>query len=391
MAAPGPLPEPVASLVRVAVESDAPEQLVSAAQHALGKPLGLVGPAGEALGRAPAGEAGDRALAIARAAATNRLVAPPGWWIVDVARAASAPFGYLAIGDQDGKEDPSGQLVELVSTLIADQLQRVALLRGRMSELLRRLVSDSEVGPARARREAAGCGLALADAYWPAILGWRGPAPRPEVAEAIEREARESASGALSVVLVERTVLLHPRSDGRGGGAALDWFRRVARGAQRLAPTARPQVIVGERELGLAELSGGVAELDALWAIGPRAEDDQPIVSVRHYALDRFLTRMAETPEASEFVRQQIGPLIDWDRQHHGDLLTVLEAGLDAPRHELAAARCFMHRNTFRNRFRHATKILGDNLEDPEVRLAVHVALKLRRILAPRKPPPRGR
>jgi DNA-binding PucR family transcriptional regulator len=388
MAALGPLPEPVASLVRVAVESDAPEQLVSAAQHALGKPLGLVGPAGEALGRAPAGEAGDRALAIARAAATNRLVAPPGWWIVDVARAASAPFGYLAIGGQDGKEDPSGQLVELVSTLLADQLQRVALLRGRASELLRRLVSDSEVGPARARREAAGCGLALADAYWPAILGWRGPAPRLEVAEAIEREARASASGALSVVLAERTVLLHPRSDGaRGGGAALDWFRCVALGAQRLAPTARPQVIVGERELGLAELSGGVAELDALWATGPRAEDDQPLVSVRHYALDRFLTRTAKSPEASEFVRQQIGPLIDWDRQHHGDLLTVLEAGLDAPRHELAAARCFMHRNTFRNRFRHATKILGDNLEDPEVRLAVHVALKLRRILAPRKPP----
>jgi DNA-binding PucR family transcriptional regulator len=120
--------------------------------------------------------------------------------------------------------------------------------------------------------------------------------------------------------------------------------------------------------------------------MGPRAEDDQPLVSVRHYALDRFLTRTADSPEASEFVRQQIGPLIAWDRQHQADLLTVLEAGLDAPRHDVAAARCYMHRNTFRHRFRHATKILGDDLEDPEVRLAVHVALKLRRILAPPKP-----
>src|SRR5215218_8905984 len=383
MGAPGPLPEPVASLVRVAVESDAPEQLVSAAQHALRKPLGLVGPAGEAL---------DRALAVARAAATSRLVAPPGWWIVDVARATSPSFGYLAVGEQDGDDDPGGQLVELVSTLLADQLQRVALLRGRTSELLRRLVSDADVGPARARREAAGCGLALADAYWPAILGWRGPAPRPEVAEAIEREARAAVDGALSVVLSERTVLLHPRRDGgAGGGAAMDWFRRVSASAQRLAPTAQPQVIVSERELALGQLSVGVAELDALWALGPRAEDDQPLVSVRHYALDRFLARTAATTEASEFVRQQIGPLIDWDRQHRGDLLTVLEAGLDAPRHELAAARCFMHRNTFRNRFRHATRILGDNLGDPEVRLGVHVALKLRRILAPRQPRARDR
>jgi sugar diacid utilization regulator len=380
----GSLADPVASLVRTAVESDAPEQLVALAQQALRKPLGLVGPAGEALGRAPASAAGDRALAIARAAATNRLVAPPGWWIVDVARAGSSPFGYLAVGDRDGDAEPSAHLVELVSTLLADQLQRVALLRGRTSELLRRLVSDTEVGPARARREAKACGLALADAYWPAILGWRGRPPRPEVADAIEREAREASSGALSVVVTERTVLLHPRD----GGNALDWFRRVAAGARRLAPGSRPQVIVGERELGLAELGTGVGELEALWEMGPRAEDDQPLVSVRHYALDRFLARTADSPEATEFVRQQIGPLIAWDRQHHGDLLTVLEAGLDAPRHELAAARCFMHRNTFRNRLRLATRALGDGLEDPDVRLATHVALKLRRTLGTFHDPP---
>ncbi len=369
----------------MAVESDAPEQLVEAAQRALGKPLGLAGPAGEALARAPASDAGDRALAIARAAATNRLVAPPGWWIAEVARAGSAPFGYLAVGDQDGES--GGQLAELVSTLLADQLQRVALLRGRTTELLRRLVSDSEVGPARARREAAGCGLALAAAYRPAILGWRGRAPRLDVSDAIEREARAAATGALSVLLGERTVLLHPSDGADGGGAATDWFRRVADGAQRLAPSSRPQVIAGERDLGLAELSAGIAELEALWAMGPRAEDGQPLVSVRHYALDRFLAQMADTPEASEFVRQQIGPLVVWDRQHHSDLLAVLEAGLDAPSHELAAARCFMHRNTFRNHFRQATRILGDGLDDPEVRLAIHVALKLRRILAPPKPP----
>jgi sugar diacid utilization regulator len=387
MAVAGPLPEPVTSLVRVAVESDVPELLVSAAQHALGKPLGLAGPAGEALGRAPADETGDRALAIARAAATSRLVAPPGWSIVGVARPSCSPLGYLAVGEQDGRAGSNGELVELVTTLLADQLQRVALLRGRTSELLRRLVSDSDVGPARARREAAGCGLVLADAYWPAILGWRGRAPRPEVTDAIDREARTAASGALSVVVAERTVLLHPNDGAGGSSAALDWFREVAGGALRLAPTARPQVIVGERELGLGELSSGIAELGALWAMGPRAEDDQPLVSVRHYALDRFLAWTADNPEASEFVRQQIGPLIAWDRQHRSDLLTVLEAGLDAPRHDAAAARCFMHRNTFRHRFRHATTILGDPLEDPEVRLAVHVALKLRRILAPRKPP----
>src|SRR5215203_494534 len=106
------MPEPVTSLVRAAIESDAPQQLVAVAQEALGKPLGLAGPSGEALGRAPPSQAGERALAIARAAATSRLVAPPGWWIVDIVR-ASSPFGYLAIGERDRDEEPRPELVEI--------------------------------------------------------------------------------------------------------------------------------------------------------------------------------------------------------------------------------------------------------------------------------------
>jgi hypothetical protein len=367
------------SLVRVAVEGDEPEQLIMAAQRVVAKPLGLAGPSGERLGCAPDTDAGERALAIARAAATNRLVAPPGWRIVSIDRASSR-FGFLAIGDRDGGGKPSPELVELLCALLADQLQRIALLQARTSELLRRLVCDPDVGPARARRDAAGCGLALADAYWPAILGWRGRAPRPDIAEAIDGEARADASGALSVLLAERTILLHPGDGNQGGTRALEWFRTVAGRARRLAPTARPQVIVGERVLPLGDLRAGVAELDALWRMGPRTEDEQPVVSVRHYALDRLLARIADTTEAGDFVRQQIGPLITWDCEHHGDLLTVVEAGLDFPRHDVAAARCFMHRNTFRHRLRHATEILGDALDDPEVRLAVHVALKLRRV-----------
>jgi DNA-binding PucR family transcriptional regulator len=39
-----------------------------------------------------------------------------------------------------------------------------------------------------------------------------------------------------------------------------------------------------------------------------------------------------------------------------------------------------MHRNTFRHRLRQAMEFLGDALDDPEVRVAVHVALKLRRV-----------
>jgi sugar diacid utilization regulator len=222
----------------------------------------------------------------------------------------------------------------------------------------------------------------LADAYWPAILGCRANAPRPDVADAIELEARANVRGALSVALARRTVLLHPSDRAGTGICPVHWFRHVAERAHQLAPSGGWQVIVGERALGLGELSAGVAELDALWALGPGSRGDQPLVSVRHYALDRLLARVADAAEARDFVHTQIGPLIEWDRRHESNLLGVLEAGLDFARHDTAAARCYMHRNTFRHRFRQALELLGDNLDDPEVRLAVHVALKLRSVVS---------
>jgi hypothetical protein len=297
---------------------------------------------------------------------------------VSIHRAAQR-FGFLAVGHGNDADHRTDEQLELLSTLLADQLQRIALLRARTGELLRRVISDADVGVARARREAAACGLVLADAYWPAILGWCGRAPRPDMLAAVGAEAFEPASGALSVPLAEQTILLHP-GDASDGARALEWFRKVVGRARRLAPSARPQVIVAERALPLADLSAGVAELDELWRMGTHRDNEEPVVSARHYALDRLLARIADTAEAHDFVRRQIGALIAWDAEHQGDLLTVLESGLDFPRHDVAAARCFMHRNTFRHRLRHATELLGDALEDPEARLAVHVALKLRRV-----------
>jgi hypothetical protein len=40
-----------------------------------------------------------------------------------------------------------------------------------------------------------------------------------------------------------------------------------------------------------------------------------------------------------------------------------------------------MHRNTFRHRLREAEALLGDDPSDPDARLAVHVALRLRKLI----------
>jgi sugar diacid utilization regulator len=337
---------------------------MAAAGRELRTPIGLVSRSGYPLGWAPHDGDGRRALAVAEAAARSGLVAPPGWRIVSMSCGASA-LGFLAVGGEPAALD-------LVVALLAEQLYRAELVRTRVAGLVGRLIAEPAAGVPAARREAAELGVQLAAAYWAALLIWRHVAPRQDVLEAIERKSMQS--GAFAVPRGRGMVLLFP------GTGASAWFERVVACARRLAPAAGVQAIAADAAVELPAVSARVAELEALSRLGPRAED-QPVLSARQFGLDRLLLHEVRDHEAQAFVLEQLGALLAWDGEHHGDLLTVLEAALDYPRHEQAAHRCYMHRNTFRHRLRTAIQVLGHDLEDPDVRLATHVALKLRRMI----------
>jgi DNA-binding PucR family transcriptional regulator len=363
---------PVTTLVHAALGDDT-GHFIEAAEAELHRPLGLVSRAGVPLGCAPSGDEGRRALAVAEAAARTGLKAAPGWRIVPIARHAGE-LGFLAIGARPGLNG-GAPLLDLVTGLLAEHVERRELARAHRSDFVRRLVSEPVGSATQVRRLGAELGLALAEAYWPALLGWRHLRPQPGVVESVARRAG-AVPGALSVGLGGRLVLLHP------AGEAPDWLGRAVLHARRVAPASGAQAIVADGPAGVAELSEAVAELEALWRLGPRAQE-QPLLEARRFALDRLLSDLADARVARAFVAEQLEPLIEWDRDHRGDLVRVLEAALDYPRHEHAAGRCFMHRNTFRHRLRLATHVLGRDLEDPDVRLAVHVALKLHRLSAP--------
>jgi len=368
------------SLVRVAVHSDDSARLITAAGVCSGLPLALVGSHGEPLGYAPAGSEGRRALAIAQAAARNHLVTAVGWTIVPIRRGSS--LGFLALGTRHGGDAKTQALLEMLPELVAEQLHRVALLRARREAFVRRLVSDRRFGAQEIQDEGDDLGLQLAGAYWPAIVTWHATAPPLLAIERLARDALSRAEGSLAALLRGRIVLLHPADAGADPSATTAWLTEIVRQARALAPSFPAQAIVGEAAVELAGVSAEVAELDALRRLGPRAEHSGPVVPARAYALERLFWHYLDPVAARRFVDAQLGRLTTWDREHRTDLLSVLEAALDFPRHDQAASRCFMHRNTFRHRLQQAGEVLGTTLEDPDERLAVHVALKLRRLLA---------
>jgi hypothetical protein len=362
------------SLVDLAVASEDSRRLVAAAGQSLGHPLGLVNAGGEPLAFTPEDEAGQRALAVATAAARSRPP-PPGWRIVSLVHQSSR-LGFLATGANGPGDAETRTGLAMLPTLLTDQLRRGALVRLQSAAFVRRLVGDPPLPPHRARREATELNIWLARAYWPAIVAWRAGTAPPEMLERVEQEARRLAEHSLTALLNGHLVLLHPGSSSEPP----EWFEKVAALTRMLAPASRGRAIAAEGPIEIGDLSAAIAALVRLHRFGPRSTGDPPLTWSREYALDGLLYGRVEAAAGTEFVERHLGPLIEWDRLHGTDLVGILEAALDFPRHDRAAERCFMHRNTFRRRLHQATELLGEDLESPDVRLAVHVALKLHRL-----------
>jgi sugar diacid utilization regulator len=295
---------------------------------------------------------------------------------------ASPPLGLLAAETNGARDQEEHALLALVAELAADQLTRGALRAAQVDALVRRLITDRHLAVDQARREAAELDLPLAEAYSPGLLTWRTVPASASIAVTVAATARHLVSGSLATILGDQIVLLYPSADAAHKEFAPSaWFEEVALQARSLAPGSRAQIVAADRPVEIAGLRMRVAQLGDVLPFSQSSEDERAVVGARQFDLQRLLCGSLETIDGRAFVEERLGSLIEWDRQHRAGLLVVLEAALDFPRRDEAAGRCFMHRNTFRHRLRDAEALLEDDLSDPDARLAVHVALKLRKLL----------
>jgi purine catabolism regulator len=96
---------------------------------------------------------------------------------------------------------------------------------------------------------------------------------------------------------------------------------------------------------------------------------------------ERLLFHLIGYPELATYRHDMIGPLEDYDRKHGADLTRTVEVFLACHgNHARAARELHLHRNTLLYRLERATELLGKDLDDPETRLAVQLALKVRSI-----------
>ena len=87
-------------------------------------------------------------------------------------------------------------------------------------------------------------------------------------------------------------------------------------------------------------------------------------------------------PDVADYVRRELGPLLDYDDRRGTELTTTLAeyfAAGRSPRH--AARRLHVHVNTVAQRLERIGALLGEDWQEPERSLELQLALRLRRLL----------
>jgi len=96
----------------------------------------------------------------------------------------------------------------------------------------------------------------------------------------------------------------------------------------------------------------------------------------------RLLFQLEGNEELEAFCRQTLGPLLDYEGG--GDLLETLETFCDKLGNlSQTAEKLFIHRNSLLYRMERIAQLTGLDLNNPDTRLAVHLALKVRKMLRP--------
>ncbi|HET8615313.1 MAG TPA: helix-turn-helix domain-containing protein, partial [Actinomycetales bacterium] len=313
----------------------------------------------------------------AQARESGRTVQHQQLWMAPVV-AGSSQLGDVVLVGHDELEEADQRILEraaLVTALLlvfrratAEAEQRVA------GELLNELVQATDRDPVSFNDRAKLLGVDLSGEL--ALVVARCPAEQRHRA-ALAAAHLASTHHGLSAVHGDHLDLLLPAADGGPGAAA----QLVAR---ELAKATGVPVTCG----GAAP--GGTSVLDEL----PSCHDEAARCADTMLALGRrgqggdagelgfvgFV--LGEHRDVGQFVRSQIGALVEYDERRGTQLVATLVAYFAS---QLSPARAsqtlHVHVNTVTQRLDRIGQLLGDDWQEPERALELQVALRLHRLL----------
>jgi purine catabolism regulator len=168
--------------------------------------------------------------------------------------------------------------------------------------------------------------------------------------------------------------------------ATLEWIERLRSSLEATLAPETIAVVAGIGRMPGAETTYHTAMREAMRTADIAASMGSDTSRSLHFArlgALRLIFHLADNPELRAFQRDVLGPLEVSDLSRRSEFVRTLDAFLRAGGNHMRAARDLnVHRNTLIYRLERIQELLGDaDLEDPEMRLNLQLALKIRAAL----------
>lgn len=310
-------------------------------------------------------------------------------------RAGDEPLGWLAIATRGVGTAAVRQVAAHGATVLA--LELVRRRADREAERRRRADLVEELLSSRLRREeaedladrAARLGHPIPDPAWVFAFELDDPGDGHVVASAHaphrladEIRALAAARGSNAFV-VERGAGLVVLASGLPGLEEAEDFAHAARElVQGLIGAAAVSCGIGAGPCAPADLRRGAEEAHQAVRVARRLGERGTVAAYRRLGIERLLLGIDPPELLEEYVEDWLGPLVRPGQGRGAPLVESLEALAHEGWNMRASARLLgVHVNTLLYRLGRIEEILGRKLDDPEVRVAMTVALKARRLV----------
>jgi PucR family transcriptional regulator, purine catabolism regulatory protein len=175
--------------------------------------------------------------------------------------------------------------------------------------------------------------------------------------------------------------VLLPAEDGAASAEVRAYFESARNRLSKLIGGATATVGLGRRSAGPREIVRSYAEAEQAARIGRQFLGGNRTVTFQELGVYRVIARVEDRDTLEAFRKEYLGPIEDYDANHAAEYIETLEGFFACNgNHARAAEVLHLHRNTLLYRLGRIEELTGRDLNDPETRLSMQLALKIRRV-----------
>lgn len=297
--------------------------------------------------------------------------------------------GYLSIIGRDNDLDDIDSLVaEHGAAACALEMAKAKAIsdtekRLRGTFLDRLLIGD--VSQQEALRQGERFEHDMLETHVAVVLAWQGDkTPSLRRLETIINNVVSVQHAAALVWQREReneVLVFHATDDKDPVSASMRLAKQFTNEIQRQYPGAKVALGVGQAAHDISAWRTSYRDAVQALDLAMRLQTDTPLY-IGDLGVYQLILSLSDREKLLSFCERTLGPLLDYDMRQHADLIKTLEAFFACHGNlSQTADMLIVHRNTLLYRMNRINEIAQIDLDRPEIRLALHLALTIRRLL----------